>query len=136
MTTLFNCSLTFSDTTDVQRAEAIFFDNRLFLRCSFAANSQARGCAIILTLTGSMETERFELGAPSGGSSSLCTEADNQKEAYSSVEVLDIEADGSDGVVRLNITSTVVVLPTEGEYEAMTGCRQPSKYWYDYTCVQ
>ena len=120
-----NCNLTFSDTTDVQRAEVIFFENRLFLRCSFAANSQARGCAIILTLTGLTETERFTI---SRGSSSLCTEANNHREAYSSVEALDIEANGSDGVVRLNVTSTVVVLPTEGEYEAMTGCRQPSKY--------
>ena len=69
--------------------------------------------------------ERFELEAVSGGNSSLCTEANNQREAYSSVEALDIEANGSDGVVRLNITPTV--LTTEEEYVTMTGCRQPSK---------
>ena len=56
----------------------------------------------------------------------MCTEANNQREAYSSVEALDIEANGSDGVVRLNITPTV--LNTEGEYVTMTGCRQPSKW--------
>jgi hypothetical protein len=113
------------DTTDVQRAEAVFFENRLFLRCSFAANSQARGCAVILTLSGRNDTERFELDATSGGNSSLCTEANNQREAYSSVKALDIEANGSDGVVRLDIAPAV--LETEGEYVAMTGCRQPSK---------
>jgi hypothetical protein len=41
------------------------------------------------------------------------------------VKALDIEANGSDGVVRLDITPAV--LETEGEYVAMTGCRQPSK---------
>ena len=41
---------------------------------------------------------------------------------------MDVEADGSDGVVRLNITSMVTALTTEDEYVDMTGCRQPSKY--------
>ena len=117
----------YSDTTDVQRAEAIFFENRLFLRCSFASSSQARGCAVILTLTGSTETERFDLSIMSDGSASLCAEANNQREAYSSVEALDVEANGSDGVVRLYINSTVTVLMNEGEFIDMTGCRQPSK---------
>ena len=57
----------------------------------------------------------------------MCTEANNQREAYSSVEALDVEANGNDGVVRLNINSTVAVLTSEDEYVAMTGCRQPSK---------
>ena len=67
----------------------------------------------------------FDFKAVSGGNSSLCTEANNQREAYSSVEALDLEADGSDGVVRLDITP--IVLETEGEYVSMTGCRQLSK---------
>ena len=41
------------------------------------------------------------------------------------MEALDLEADGSDGVVRLDIIPTV--LEIEGEYVAMTGCMQPSK---------
>ena len=59
---------------------------------------------------------------------SLCTEANNQREAYSSVEALDVEANGSDGAVRLDINSTVTVLMNEGEFVDMTGCRQPSEY--------
>ena len=43
------------------------------------------------------------------------------------MEALDIEADGSDGVVRLDINSTVTVLMNEGEFVDMTGCRQPSE---------
>ena len=43
------------------------------------------------------------------------------------MEALDVEADGSDGVVRLSITSMVTVLTTEEEFVDMTGCRQPSK---------
>ena len=64
----------------------------------------------------------------SDGSASLCAEANNQREAYSSVEALDVEANGSDGVVRLDINSTVTVLMNEGEFVDMTGCRQPSEY--------
>ena len=64
----------------------------------------------------------------SDGSASLCAEANNQREAYSSVEALDIEANGSDGAVRLDINSTVTVLMSEGEFVDMTGCRQPSEY--------
>ena len=43
------------------------------------------------------------------------------------MEALDIEANGSDGVLRLNISRTVTVLPTEDEYMDITGCRQPSE---------
>ena len=42
------------------------------------------------------------------------------------MEALDIEANGNDGMVRLNITP--VVLTTEVEYITMTECVQPSKY--------
>ena len=57
----------------------------------------------------------------------MSMEVNNQREAYGNVEALDIEAISNDGVVRLNINSTVTVLTTEDEYIAMTGCRQPSK---------
>ena len=123
---LFDNYVIILDTTDVQRVEAVFFENRLFLRCSFAGGSQARGCAVILTLSGTNETERFEVSTVSGGSNSLCTMANNQKDAYRSVEALDIEMNGMDGVLRLEVTPTV--LTTEDEYIAMTGCKQPSKY--------
>ena len=75
--------------------------------------------------------ERFDLNIMSDDSASLCTEANNQREAYSSVEALDIEANGSDGAARLDINSTVTVLMNEGEFVDMTGCRQPSEYDQD-----
>ena len=115
------------DTTDVQTAEAIFFENilnRLFLRCSFAEGSQAKGCVVILTLTGTNATERFNV-TRSGDSGSLCTMADNQLEAYKSVEVFDFEANGNVGSLGLNVSSTV--LATEEEYIRLTGCRDPGE---------
>ena len=87
-----------------------------------------RGCAFVLTLSGTNETERFELGIVSGGSSSVCTMANNQKDAYRSVEAFDIKMNGGDGDVRLDITQTAVVLTMEAEFIDVTGCRLPSKY--------
>ena len=94
--------------------------NNLFLRCSFADNSQARGCVFTLTLSSTNETERFELTRESG---SMCTSANNQREAYSSVVVMDWEENGSDGNVTLNITSGVVNATSSAEYIRLTGCR-------------
>ena len=94
--------------------------NNLFLRCSFADNSQARGCVFTLTLSSTNETERFELTRQSG---SMCTSANNQREAYSSVVVMNWEETGSDGNVTLNITSRVVNATSSAEYIRLTGCR-------------
>lgn len=118
--------LTNIDTSDVQTAEAIFFENRLFLRCSFAGNSQARGCVVILTLIGTNETERFDVMRAGGNvRASLCTMADNQREAYRSIEAFDFEANGNIGLVNLNVSSNV--LDTEEEYVQLTGCTEPGE---------
>lgn len=98
----------------------VFFENRLFLRCSFAGNSQARGCIVRLTLSSTNETESFEVSRESG---SMCTNANNQREAYSSVVVLDREGDGMEGNVSLNITRYVVNATSLEEYIELTGCR-------------
>ena len=58
---------------------------------------------------------------------SMCGMAANQKEAYNRVEVFDLEADGTDGSLRINITSSTVVLEDEEEYVQLTGCREPSE---------
>ena len=108
-----------TDTTDVQTVEAVFFENRLFLRCSFAGNSQARGCIVRLTLSSTNETESFEVSRESG---SLCTTANNQRDAYSTMVVLDLEANGMEGNVSLNFNSTL--LTSQEEYIHVTGCRE------------
>ena len=110
----------FSDTTDVQLAEAVFFENRLFLRCSFADGSEAQGCIVILTLSSTTEIESFDVSRESGF---LCTTANNQREAYSSVVVLDREVDGMEGNVTLNITETVVNATSLEQYIELTGCQ-------------
>ena len=110
---------TFTDTTDVQTVEAVFFENQLFLRCSFAGNSQARGCIVRLTLSSTNETESFEVSRESGF---LCTTANNQRDAYSTMVVLDFEANGMEGNVSLNINSSV--LTSQEEYTQVTGCRE------------
>ena len=111
---------TTADTTDVQFSEVVFFENRLFLRCSFADNSQAQGCIVRLTLSSTNETERFEVSRESG---SLCTTANNQREAYSSVVVSDLEENGDEGRVILNITQNAVNVTSLEQYIDLTGCR-------------
>ena len=117
--TLYLCVCIPTDTTDVQTVEAVFFENRLFLRCSFAGNSQARGCIVRLTLSSTNETESFEVSRESG---SLCTTANNQRDAYSTMVVLDLEANGMEGNVSLNFNSTL--LTSQEEYTQLTGCRE------------
>jgi hypothetical protein len=104
----------------VQFSELVFFENRLFLRCSFADNSEARGCNIRLTLSSTNETESFEVSRESG---SLCTTANNQREAYSSVVVSDVEGNGQEGSLILNITQNVVNVTSLQQYMDLTGCR-------------
>ena len=111
---------TITDTTDVQFTEVVFFENRLFLRCSFADNSQARGCIIRFTLSSTNETESFDVRRKSGF---MCTNANNQREAYNSVVVLDREAGGMEGNVTLNITQSVVNVTSLEQYIELTGCR-------------
>ena len=101
----------------------MFFENRLFLRCSFADNSRAQGCIIRFTLSSSNEVESFEVSRESG---SLCTSANNQREAYNStVLVLDREENGEEGSLILNfslIDSEMNVTSLE-QYTELTGCR-------------
>ena len=104
----------------MQFAEVVFFENRLFLRCSFADSSQARGCIIRLTLSSTNEIESFEV---SGESGSLCTTANNQRETYSSVVILDREGNGMEGNLTLNITQSVVNVTSLEQYVELTGCR-------------
>ena len=113
----------FTDTTDVQSVEAVFFENRLFLRCSFADNSQARGCIVNLILSSTKQTERFEV-ARQGSSGSLHTTSLNQREVYSSVVAMDWEANENSGNVTLNVTNSVQSLSSLEEFSEQTGYKE------------
>ena len=73
-----------------------------------------------LTLSSTNETESFEV---SRGSGSLCTTANNQREAYSNVVVSDLEGNGMMGNISLNVTAYVLNLPSM-QYTELTGCRE------------
>ena len=60
-----------------------------------------------------------------GVSGTLCSNAANQREAYTTLEAFDLEANGNIGAVSLTVTPTV--LSDAGEYVRLTGCREPSK---------
>ena len=73
-----------------------------------------------LTLSSTNETESYEVSRESG---SLCTTANNQREAYSSVVVLDLEENGEVGSLILNITQNAVNVTSLEQYIDLTGCR-------------
>ena len=110
-----------ADTTDVQIAEVMYFRNRLFLNCSFADNSRARGCAVRLTLAETNDTEiyRFLLD----DSVLPCFETDFRLDAgaYNElVVIVDIEED--DMLGSGNLTVVPMNVSTEDVYTGMTGC--------------
>ena len=109
------------DTTDVQRAEVVFYENDLYLHCTFADNSKATGCVFELVLKNSNRTERFNVTRQSG---KLYTTANNQREFYSSVLVVDWEENGMVGNVTLDITSIVRNVSSLAEFTELTGFRE------------
>ena len=105
-----------ADTTDIQRVEAIFFENWLYSYCSFANNSLASGCLIKLLLRGRNETEDFEISRAVGNS---CNMTNNRFEAYSGLTVTDIEASGMEGNFSLNVSAREV---SRDEFMNISGC--------------
>ena len=107
-----------TDTTDVQGVEAIYFRNRLFLRCSFADNSRARGCAVRLSHADSNDTEIYKFLRESGVLP--CFETDYRLDEYDEVVVTDVEEDGTLG--SGNLTVVPMEETTEEMYIQLTGC--------------
>ena len=107
-----------ADTTDVQGVKVIYFRDRLFLRCSFADNSQARGCAIRLSLADSNDTENYEFIRESD--TLPCFETDYRLDAYDDVVVINIEENGMLG--NGNLTVRVPQETSEQMYTELTGC--------------
>jgi len=88
-----------ADTTDVQNATVTFFGTQVFLTCTFANRSSARGCIIRFTLS-SNRTEQFNI---TRAEAKLCSMVANQLIAYDRVEVLDWEADGNEGTLSIRV---------------------------------
>ena len=113
-------SITTADTTDVQVAEAIFFENNLYLRCTFAVNSAAQGCLIRLSISGSNDTDDFIVSREAEYS---CNRTNNRLEAYSDVTVSDLEENGMMGNVSLMVVPMEV--DTLDDFIVQTRCTAP-----------
>lgn len=110
------------DSTNVQRVQAIFFENRVYLRCFFADNSDAKACIFRFTPIGGNETEEFVVPRVSGSlAGSTCNRTKNYRMAYNNVTVSDLDANGMEGSLDLEVFP-IRVTDTEEEYVALTNC--------------
>ena len=99
-----------------------------------AANSPALGCSIRLSLGRDNDTQSddtFELRRrPSSGQGindiiivSSCNQSTNQRKAYDDIVGVDIESDGTLGVVERKVV--VTVLDSEQNFTRLTKCVRP-----------
>ena len=115
--------LTCTGTTDVQQAGIIFFENNIFLNCTFASNSDARGCEFQLELVN--RTDTFFLSQPQSESgASQCNQTMNQADAYVRLVAVDREADGTSSMA-LPIMLEPLVIENADKYMSLTGCSIP-----------
>ena len=110
-------------TSDVQQASITFFQNNIFMMCTFANTITALGCIFNLTLTNS--TEMFYLPRDEMAMVSQCNISSSQRMAYTSIEVMDWESDGNPGTLRIPIMP--VVVSDDANYTQLTGCVVESK---------
>ena len=117
-------------TSDVQEASLTFFENNIFMTCTFADTVTSQGCVFNLTLANG--TEMFYLRRDDDNTmASQCNVSSSQRMAYTSIEVMDWESDGTLGALRIPIPMPVVV-EQEGNYTQRTGCVVESK---PYICL-
>lgn len=116
-----------TDTTDLQSAEVVFFENNIFLRCFFANNSQALGCVIRLSISSTNDTESddtFELRRQPGINNDIvisnCNSTTNRRVAYSEIVGVDLEGDGMVGDVSLQVA--VIEVENESNFTQLTNC--------------
>ena len=117
----------FTGTTDVQIGQVVFFENNIFLTCSFAGGSTATGCIFQFQVNQNgtetaVEIEEFVV-LRFGVDGSQCNVSANQRNGYMDLFVKDLEQDGMRGQVLL--TPREIVLETEAEYTELTGCSIP-----------
>lgn len=110
-----------SDTSDVQRGRAVFFENNVFLTCSFAGGSEALGCVFVFQVNqNGTGTEEFVV--LQSMSSRQCNVTGNQMNGYTDLFVFDLMSGGI-GQVALAVDATPV--SSEADFTAMTGCTVP-----------
>ena len=112
----------FVGTTDLQVASVIFFENNIFVTCTFASDSIALGCAIQLVLVNATEPEQL-LVLQSGTNVSQCNQTMNQRDAYVSILAGDYEDNGELGTEPLLLEP--LVLTDADSYMSWTGCDIP-----------
>ena len=120
----FIATFLFPDTTDVQNVKVYFFENNVFVECSFAANSLSRGCLVRLVLDGN-ETMADELVLSRDPSSvstlSQCNTTANQRSAYDVLFGLDLESNGTEGSVPIPVIEMEPIMSAR-EFTELTGC--------------
>ena len=105
----------------------MFYKNRLFVRCTFADDSKAQGCGLILTLRGGESSdgppEEYEILREDGDT--RCLDINNQLGAYGDIFVFDIEEDGTKSNISLTINNSMKFnVSTEQEFTRMTECHR------------
>ena len=121
-------TLTHTDTSDIQQISLTFFENNIFMTCTFADTVTSQGCIFNFTLANG--TELFYLSRdPASAVVSQCNVSSSQRMAYTSFEVMDWESDGSLGSLRIPIPIPPgpVVVEQEANYTQLTDCVVESK---------
>lgn len=113
------CVISISDTSDVQSGRAVFFENNVFLTCSFADGSVAVGCVFVFQVNqNGTGTEEFVLLR----SMQQCNVTGNQQNGYTDISVFDLR---SGGIGQVAVEVDAMTLPSEAEFTDMTGCIVP-----------
>ena len=105
----------------MQQAGIVFFQNNVFLNCSFASNSNADGCEFQLRLVN--RTDMFFL-PQTEPVVSQCNQTMNEADAYVQLVAVDREADGTSSM-RAPIVLQPVVIEDAEAYTSLTGCGIP-----------
>lgn len=108
-------------TVDLQAASITFFENNIFVTCTFASDSTASGCAIQLVLVNT--TEVFVVFQSVTNNVSLCNQTMNQRDAYISISAGDFENNGDLGTELILLEP--LVLTDADSYTSWTGCDIP-----------
>lgn len=117
----------FADTSDVQTAQVVFYENNVFLSCSFADDSSASGCVFTFQVNqNGTGNEQFVLLQSVGGQQ--CNTTDNQQNGYTEISVQDLEDVVMDqlSLGQLSLLAEVTVLDSAADYSQQTGCSVPT----------
>ena len=103
----------------MQSAQVVFFKNNIFLSCSFARQTAARGCAFRFQVNlNQTEPEEFEVLRSMEGQQ--CNISANQQSGYMDISVMDIESDMVKAGVLISVET--IVVESESNFTELTGC--------------